>query len=43
MNEFFDLLGKQEKLIMAVLFVNSEKIVQQYIKSLLSFVFGNFR
>ena len=32
--EFFNLLGKQDKLIMAVIFINSEKIVQQYIISL---------
>ena len=32
--EFFDLLRKQDKLNMTVVFVNSEKIVQQYIISL---------
>ena len=32
--EFFNLLGKQDKLIMTVIFINSEKIVQQYIISL---------
>ena len=32
--EFFDLLGKQDKLNMTIVFVNSEKIVQQYIISL---------
>ena len=34
MNEFFDLLGKQDKLTTAIIFVNSEKNVQRYILSL---------
>ena len=34
LNEFIDLLKKTDKLVMAIIFVNSEKIVQKYILSL---------
>ena len=34
LNEFIDLLKKTDKLVMAIIFVNSEKIVQKYIFSL---------
>ena len=34
LNEFFELLKKQDKLYMAILFINSEKIIQKYILSL---------
>ena len=33
-NEFFELLKKKDKLFMAILFINSEKIIQKYILSL---------
>ena len=32
-NEFLDLLKKQDKLYMTILFINSEKIIQKYILS----------